>query len=784
MFHLIPKVKELEIRDGYLKKRGIYWKDNLDDHRISNAVRKLPQDEDGVELRIDVWDNKGEAYELWVQEDLIQIKANGMAGAFYAIQTLRQIFKHEQIPCVYINDKPDFPYRGFYHDVTRGKVPTVETLKKLIDEMAYYKLNSLQLYVEHTFEFKEYKGLNDAMGYMSAEEMQELDTYCYENFIDFIPSLSTFGHLYELLEQEQYQHLRVLKDFEKKPNFWHSRMLHHTIDPTNPESIELIKSLIDQYVPHFQSGYFNICCDETFDLTVFDDMGYDSGRLYVDFVKQIISHVQSKGKKVMMWADILLKHPETIDELPEDIYFLNWNYRKNPPEDKIIQFAEKERKQLVCPGTTTWNRLCENVDVEEQNISLMTEYGYEHGALGVLNTNWGDWGNPCSIELAMYGLVLGAEKSWSVSTEINEEFYEAVNTLLYENETGIQRLKELSEMHELVQWTNMCRMSFKEEYVHESSCEEVQKAYLQFVAQCSKAWKQDEYRQEMILAAEGICVMAELLAKAKGEEIERITDTKEWLRRYSAKWIEKNKKSELNKIEEMFMASEKIKVVLWDIDGTLLNFEEAEKAAIRKGFELFGLGQCTDEMLQVYSTINKKYWKRLERGEISKPEVLEGRFREFFEKYGIDTKVAAPFNAEYQINLGDTICFYPNALETIKECKGKVLQYAVTNGTKIAQDRKLKNSGLIDLFDGVFISDVIGAEKPSVKFFETVFESIGSYDKTEVLIVGDSLTSDIQGGNNADILTCWFNPEKIKNEMQLRIDYQIEDLAQILDIIK
>lgn len=226
-----------------------------------------------------------------------------------------------------------------------------------------------------------------------------------------------------------------------------------------------------------------------------------------------------------------------------------------------------------------------------------------------------------------------------------------------------------------------------------------------------------------------------------------------------------------------------MKVVLWDIDGTLLNFLAAEKEAIRTCFAIFGLGECTDEMIQTYSKINKNYWERLERGEVAKKEVLEGRFRDFFIKCGFDTSIATAFNAEYQVRLGDTICFHENALETVKACKGKVLQYAVTNGTKIAQDRKLKKSGLIDLFDGVFISDEIGIEKPSVGFFEEVFKHIEPCEKSDILIVGDSLSSDMQGGINAEIVTCWYNPEKKENDKHLKLDYEIEDLNQVLDII-
>ena len=227
----------------------------------------------------------------------------------------------------------------------------------------------------------------------------------------------------------------------------------------------------------------------------------------------------------------------------------------------------------------------------------------------------------------------------------------------------------------------------------------------------------------------------------------------------------------------------KFKVVLWDVDGTLLDFAAAEKVAIRKCFEVFDLGECTDEMIADYSVINKKYWERLERGEISKPEVLEGRFREFFGKYGIVDDVALQFNLEYQVRLGDTVCFHEHGLDVIKELKGKVLQYAVTNGTRIAQERKLKNSGLIELFDDVFISDIVGFEKPDVRFCDAVFESIGRYKNSEVLIVGDSLTSDIRGGQNAGIVTCWYNLKGITSGSEYQIDYEIKDLREVADIV-
>lgn len=227
-----------------------------------------------------------------------------------------------------------------------------------------------------------------------------------------------------------------------------------------------------------------------------------------------------------------------------------------------------------------------------------------------------------------------------------------------------------------------------------------------------------------------------------------------------------------------------IKVILWDIDGTLLNFEMAEKYALRKCFELFGLGTCTDEMLSRYSVINRGYWERLERNEITKQEVLVGRFQEFFEKEGLPAEKAEAFNNEYQVRLGDRVFFCDDGDEIVEKLKGKVKQYAVTNGTLTAQQRKLKASGLDTLLDGAFISDEIGCEKPNKGFFDAVFAQIGEYRKDEVLIVGDSLTSDMQGGNNEGILCCWYNPKHLEKKAVLRIDYEIENLHQVEQILE
>ena len=227
----------------------------------------------------------------------------------------------------------------------------------------------------------------------------------------------------------------------------------------------------------------------------------------------------------------------------------------------------------------------------------------------------------------------------------------------------------------------------------------------------------------------------------------------------------------------------KYRYLFWDIDGTILNFLAAEKEAIKTLFKRFNLGECSDEMISQYSSINVKYWQKLERGEMKKSEILINRFIEFFSFYNLDTTLAKDFNDAYQITLGDTIVFNDDAFNLLCKLKKYYKLIAVTNGTKIAQNKKLNISHLIDVFDDIFISEEVGYEKPSILYFHYIFKKLNIINKKEVLIIGDSLTSDIKGGNNAGIDTCWYNPNAKKSDQNVTIDYEINDLHDLLKFL-
>lgn len=235
--------------------------------------------------------------------------------------------------------------------------------------------------------------------------------------------------------------------------------------------------------------------------------------------------------------------------------------------------------------------------------------------------------------------------------------------------------------------------------------------------------------------------------------------------------------------------------ILWDVDGTLLDFIYSQRIALTKCFQSIGR-EVTEEMLQRYKEINDGYWKRLELGEVTKQQLLTGRFTSLFEEFDIDGVDAGAFAQEYQWNLGHVYKYQENSLEICQALHGRVGQYVITNGVIFTQESKLKLAGLYDLMDGVFISEQVGTPKPQKEFFEYCLKAIadagGETDKSRSLIVGDSLTSDIKGGVLSGIPTCWYRPDDIfeaDGEVaamygQFRPDYEISRLEQIFEILE
>ncbi|OUC51755.1 noncanonical pyrimidine nucleotidase, YjjG family [Eggerthia catenaformis] len=220
--------------------------------------------------------------------------------------------------------------------------------------------------------------------------------------------------------------------------------------------------------------------------------------------------------------------------------------------------------------------------------------------------------------------------------------------------------------------------------------------------------------------------------------------------------------------------------ILWDIDGTLLDFKKSEYVSLKTLLKENNIS-LTDDLLSEYLIINKKYWKNIENGRIERTRALEDRFKDFFQFINRQDINCQAFNYQYQKSLSKNTFLEKHALNTLALCQNHE-QYVVTNGSKIAQQGKLESTGIQLFIKQSFISEEVGYEKPHISFFDYV-KKMTDYDCNQTIIIGDSLTSDIKGGINADILTCWYNPEGILNETDIIPDYQIGSLLEVKQIV-
>jgi 2-haloacid dehalogenase len=225
-------------------------------------------------------------------------------------------------------------------------------------------------------------------------------------------------------------------------------------------------------------------------------------------------------------------------------------------------------------------------------------------------------------------------------------------------------------------------------------------------------------------------------------------------------------------------------IVFWDVDATLLDFEASEVISLRECLQEYHV-KITDEELAAYRKINRSYWERFERKEIVKQHVYMGRFVDFFALLGVSHIPIIDFNAAYQLAIGRNFVPEDGAFEACDALKKQgCRQYVVSNGSGVAQHAKLSGSGLDKYMEDIFISEEMGSEKPDPHFFALCAHRIKDYDKEHAVIIGDSLTSDMQGGNNAGIRCCWFNPRGLPLPAQLRIDYNIRSLREIPAVLK
>lgn len=220
-----------------------------------------------------------------------------------------------------------------------------------------------------------------------------------------------------------------------------------------------------------------------------------------------------------------------------------------------------------------------------------------------------------------------------------------------------------------------------------------------------------------------------------------------------------------------------IDLLLLDLDDTILDFKKSEEYGIQKTLRDAGV-EPTDAVCTLYSRINKEFWKRLELGQVTREQLMVGRFEELFTQLGV-TADAAACSAAYMDNMSSVHFFLLGAEDAVKRLHQKYRLFIVSNGTASAQQRRLTSANLYPYFEQVFISQLVGVNKPDKAFFDRCFARIPNIDPARAMIVGDSLSSDIQGGINAGIRTCWINPAHKTAPEHIQPDYEIEALPQL-----
>jgi hexosaminidase len=388
-----------------------------------------------------------EGYALAISKTGIEISFRKTGGLRAATTTLRQLLREygRKLPCLKIRDWPDFPRRGVMLDISRGRVPKVETLLDLAEKLSDFKINELQLYTEHTFAYTQYKSVWQSWGALTAKEIQILDARCRELGIDLVPNQNSFGHLRYFLEHPKLKKLAEVsapyeggdaatgnQEFLRRPT---------TLAPNHPGTIPFLRGLYDELLPNFSSEFFNVGCDETWDLgrgqskKLCETKG--KGRVYLDFLKRIHREVSARGKKMMFWGDIILKYPKSIRELPKDLIALNWGYEANHPFAKeAAQFAKAKIPFYVCPGTSTWQTLIGKHDNVLANLRAAAKAGKKFGAIGFLNTDWGDGGHPQPLAVSWPMFLAGAALAWNSKSFDDSKLIPVLSRDVFEDSTG------------------------------------------------------------------------------------------------------------------------------------------------------------------------------------------------------------------------------------------------------------------------------------------------------------------------------------------------------------
>ncbi|MBK6848695.1 MAG: family 20 glycosylhydrolase [Proteobacteria bacterium] len=406
---------------------------------LAPRVVDLPPDPSASALRIVLAIDPAaapaaEGYRLELAPGQVTLSGVDLAGVYRGCCTLAQwIVLHRdtaappttassaplRLGCLRVRDWPTFAHRGVMLDVSRDRVPTMETLAALIDLLASWKINQLQLYTEHTFAYRGHEVVWREASPLTPDEIRALDQQCRACWIELVPNQNSLGHLHRWLVHEPYRALAECPAGLAHP--FSDEVEPFSLCPVDPGSLALLDDLYDQLLPCFTSRMFNVGLDETFDLgrgrsRVACFVDGDASRVYGDFLRAVHQRVTGRGRRMQFWADIVLGSPAGAAQVPRDAIALAWGYEPDHP------FAEQARalrasglEFYVCPGTGSWNSLAGRPDHALRNLAAAARAGEAAGALGYLITDWGDHGHLQPLPVSYPGLAAGAALAWNAA---------------------------------------------------------------------------------------------------------------------------------------------------------------------------------------------------------------------------------------------------------------------------------------------------------------------------------------------------------------------------------
>lgn len=412
------------------------------------------------------------AYELHINEEGITAAYGSAQGAYYAATTLKQLLEQfgRTLPYLHIRDQPDFAARGLMLDISRNKIPKLETLYRIIDLMADLKLNQLQLYIEGApFAYESFPQVWELESPITGDEILLLDAYCRERYIELVPNQNSFGHMEGWLTRPEFNHLAEAPEGFMLPEHMYNSDLYPgglfmhpgTFDTEDPEVLKLLDTMYDDLLPYFTSNLVNVGCDETYEVGLGKNKALaeatGKGELYLSFLQKIHGLVKQRGKTMQFWGDIIIQHPELIPRLPKDIIAMEWGYGDTHPfEADTLKFREAEIPFYVCPGTSSWNSLTGRTDNMLANLRNAAVHGKRNGAIGYLITDWGDFGHWQHLPVSYAGFVYGAALAWNVEGNLETDVTPYLNHSIFQDRSGLigQLLLDLGNYYKLESGTS------------------------------------------------------------------------------------------------------------------------------------------------------------------------------------------------------------------------------------------------------------------------------------------------------------------------------------------